>query len=79
LGFRFRFEIVWGKNTSKKGLVPKKGACITVEARKNFVSRQPMGRLAQAHEIAPIVVYLASDESQFATGQVFSIDGGMTI
>jgi 2-keto-3-deoxy-L-fuconate dehydrogenase len=50
-----------------------------VEARKNFVSRQPMGRLAQAHEIAPIVVYLASDESQFATGQVFSIDGGMTI
>jgi len=50
-----------------------------VEARKNFVARQPMGRLAQAHEIAPIVVYLASDESQFATGQVFSIDGGMTI
>ena len=50
-----------------------------VEARKNFVARQPMGRLAQAHEIAPLVVYLASDESQFATGQVFSIDGGMTI
>ena len=48
-------------------------------ARKNFIARQPMGRLAQAHEIAPIVVYLASDESQFATGQVFSIDGGMTI
>jgi 2-keto-3-deoxy-L-fuconate dehydrogenase len=50
-----------------------------VEARKNFVARQPMGRLAQAQEIAPIVVYLASDESVFATGQVFSIDGGMTI
>ena len=50
-----------------------------VEARKNFVARQPMGRLAQAHEIAPIVVYLASDESVFATGQLFSIDGGMTI
>lgn len=49
------------------------------EARKNFIARQPMGRLAQAHEIAPIVVYLASDESQFATGQIFSIDGGMTI
>ncbi|MCJ0761887.1 SDR family oxidoreductase [Variovorax terrae] len=49
------------------------------EARKNFVARQPMGRLAQAHEIAPIVVYLASDESVFATGQVFSVDGGMTI
>lgn len=49
------------------------------EARKNFIARQPMGRLAQAHEIAPIVVYLASDESQFATGQLFSVDGGMTI
>jgi 2-keto-3-deoxy-L-fuconate dehydrogenase len=50
-----------------------------VKARQNFIDRQPMGRLAQAHEIAPIVVYLASDESVFASGQVFSIDGGMTI
>ena len=49
------------------------------EARKAFVARQPMGRIAQAHEIAPIVVFLASDESAFATGQLFSIDGGMTI
>jgi 2-keto-3-deoxy-L-fuconate dehydrogenase len=50
-----------------------------VQARKNFIARQPMGRLAQAHEIAPIVVYLASDESVFASGQIFSVDGGMTI
>ncbi len=50
-----------------------------VQARKDFVARQPMGRLAQAEEIAPIVLYLASDESVFATGQIFSIDGGMTI
>lgn len=50
-----------------------------VEARKNFIARQPMGRLAQAHEIAPIVVFLASDESAFVTGQSYSIDGGMTI
>ena len=50
-----------------------------VQARKNFIARQPMGRLAQADEIAPIVVYLASDESIFATGQLFSVDGGMTI
>ena len=34
-----------------------------VAARKAFVDRQPMGRLAQAEEIAPMVVYLASDES----------------
>ncbi len=50
-----------------------------VEARKAFVARQPMGRLAQADEIAPIIVYLASDESKFATGQIFAVDGGMTI
>ena len=50
-----------------------------VEARKMFIARQPMGRLARAEEIAPIVVFLASDESAFATGQTFSVDGGMTI
>ncbi len=50
-----------------------------VEARRMFVARQPMGRLATAEEIAPVVVFLASDESAFATGNVYSVDGGMTI
>ncbi len=50
-----------------------------VAARRNFIARQPMGRLAQAHEIAPIVVYLASDESIFVTGQAYAVDGGITI
>ena len=49
------------------------------EARKAFIARQPMGRLAKPEEIAPIVVFLASDESAFATGNIYSIDGGMTI
>ncbi|MDH6167579.1 2-keto-3-deoxy-L-fuconate dehydrogenase [Variovorax boronicumulans] len=49
------------------------------EARKAFIARQPMGRLAKAEEIAPVVVFLASDESIFATGQFFTVDGGITI
>lgn len=41
-----------------------------------FTSRQPMGRVARAEEIAALVVYLASDESGFTTGQPHIIDGG---
>jgi 2-keto-3-deoxy-L-fuconate dehydrogenase len=50
-----------------------------VAARKAFIARQPMGRLASAEEIAPLVVFLASDESIFVTGQTYAIDGGITI
>ena len=50
-----------------------------VEARKMFIARQPMGRLATAEEIAPLVLFLASDESAFITGNMYSCDGGMTI
>ena len=46
---------------------------------KAFTSRQPMGRLAEATEIAALVVYLASDESAFTTGQIHIIDGGWSL
>ncbi|MEP3330856.1 SDR family oxidoreductase [Sedimentitalea sp.] len=46
------------------------------KAMKDFVARQPMGRIATAEEIAALVVYLASDESGFTTGQPHVIDGG---
>lgn len=46
-------------------------------ARRGFIARQPMGRLAEAHEIAKLVVYLASDEAAFVTGQAIAIDGGI--
>jgi 2-keto-3-deoxy-L-fuconate dehydrogenase len=45
-------------------------------AMKAFVARQPMGRIAKAEEIAALVVYLASSESAFTTGQAHVIDGG---
>ena len=43
-----------------------------------FEQRQPMGRLGRAEEIAALMVYLASDESSFTTGQIHVIDGGWT-
>ena len=50
-----------------------------VQAKKDFIARQPMGRLGTAEEIAAMAIYLAGDESTFATGNTFSVDGGMTI
>ena len=50
-----------------------------VEARKMFIARQPMGRLATAEELVEMVVYLASDPADFVTGQVMIVDGGMCI
>jgi len=45
-------------------------------AYKNFVARQPMGRLGSAKEMAQLALYLASDESAFTTGTINVIDGG---
>ena len=50
-----------------------------VQAKKDFIARQPMGRLGTVEDITGIVVFLASDEAKFATGNMYSIDGGMTI
>lgn len=48
-------------------------------AMTQFIARQPMGRIGTAPEIADLAVYLASDESRYMTGQVVSLDGGMTL
>ena len=55
------------------------GAPDPVQAEKDFIARQPIGRLATVHDITPLVIYLASDESQFVTGQALLVDGGVTI
>jgi 2-keto-3-deoxy-L-fuconate dehydrogenase len=49
------------------------------QAEAMFISRQPMGRLGTADEIAALAVYLASDESSFTTGTTQLIDGGWTL
>ncbi|HUE45651.1 MAG TPA: SDR family oxidoreductase [Aestuariivirgaceae bacterium] len=49
------------------------------KARASFLARQPAGRLGTPEEIAAIVVFLASDEASFVTGQAYAIDGGWAI
>ena len=50
-----------------------------VAAKQMFISRQPMGRLGEADEIAAGILFLASDEASFITGAILNIDGGVTI
>ena len=56
-----------------------RAAALGAGGRDMFVSRQPMGRLGTAEEIAALAVYLASDESAFTTGVAHIIDGGWTL
>jgi len=49
------------------------------QAEKDFIARQPMGRVGQPWEIAALAAYLASDESTYMTGQALFLDGGMTM
>ena len=49
------------------------------QAERDFVARQPMGRLATVDDMTPLIVYLLSDESRFVTGQAMLVDGGVTI
>ena len=50
-----------------------------VQAEKDFIARQPMGRLSTVDDLTPMIVYLMSDGSQFMTGQPVLVDGGCTI
>ena len=50
-----------------------------VKARRDFIARQPLGRVGTPEEIAALCVYLASDESSYMTGAAIAIDGGITL
>ncbi len=59
------------------GALPRRA--IVDQVRREFIARQPMGRLGRPEEVAELAVYLASDESTFTTGQTHVIDGGWNI
>ncbi len=50
-----------------------------VQAEKDFIARQPIGRLATVDDLTPMITYLLSDASSYVTGQAFLVDGGVTI
>jgi len=50
-----------------------------VQAEKDFMARQPTGRLAQPEDMTGMIVYLLSDESRIVTGQCMPVDGGILI
>ena len=47
--------------------------------REKYLARIPLGRWADAAEIAPVFVFFASDAASYVTGQILAADGGMTI
>jgi len=57
------------------GILKKSGDPAT---RKALAARQLLGRLGTPEEIAAGILFLASDESRFATGTILTLDGGMT-
>ena len=48
------------------------------ETRQALHARQPIGRMGRPDEIAPLALYLASDEAAYVTGAQMVIDGGLT-
>jgi NAD(P)-dependent dehydrogenase (short-subunit alcohol dehydrogenase family) len=51
---------------------------VDAEEQRRLLTKVPLGRPGQAEEIAPVMLFLASDEASFVTGAVWAADGGMT-
>ncbi|BFZ10090.1 hypothetical protein BsWGS_13129 [Bradybaena similaris] len=80
VGHKIRFNSVCPGTVDTPSLRDRAAAQGDAEkALQDFIARQRLGRLATADEIAYLVIYLASDESNFVTGQEFIIDGGWSM
>lgn len=54
-------------------------ASLPEEAKKSILTQTPLGRVGKPEEVAAAVVYLASDEASYVTGQVLRVNGGMYV
>ncbi len=54
-------------------------AAMTDKAKEATIAAIPLGRTGQPEDIAKVVLFLASDMSDYITGQVINVDGGMVI
>ena len=50
-----------------------------IQTRKDYNSRQIIGRVGKPEEISDLILFLLSDRSSFVTGSVYNIDGGMSL
>jgi 3-oxoacyl-[acyl-carrier protein] reductase len=68
-------------NSINPGAVETEGThaagVIGSDLEKQFVARTPLGRTGQPDDIAPVAVFLASDESRWVTGDTLAVSGGV--
>ena len=53
-------------------------ACLSMDEKSAIIDNIPLGRIGKVEDIANLVCFLASDEASYITGQIITIDGGMT-
>jgi len=65
-------------NAVAPGAISTPGATMSTETQNSIIKSIPSGRIGNPADIASIVLYLASDEADYVTGQVITVDGGWT-